>query len=83
MVARSILSGNNPNPRSSLRDRQRVVSERYVLAGFAHQVLSEFVQKGDMSKRQAIELTKKALFENAGRDYSMGLEPVLEGMMRV
>ena len=47
------------------------------VTGFSHQVLSEFVQKGDMSERQAIDLTKKALFENANRVYNLGLEPVL------
>lgn len=58
------------------------MSEGYILTGFAHQVLSEFVQKGDMSKRQAIEVTK-VLFKNANRDYSMGLEPVLGGTVWV
>ena len=82
MVAGSIPSGNSPNLRSFLRGRQRVESKGYILTGSAHQVLSEFVQKGDMSKRQAIEVTK-VLFENANRDYSLGLESVLEGMMRV
>ena len=83
MVAGSIPSGNSPNLRSFLRGRQRVESKGYILTGSAHQVLSEFVQKGDMSKRQVIEVTKKALFENANRDYSLGLESVLEGMMWV
>jgi len=41
-----------------------------------YEVLSEFVQKGDMVERQAIDLTKKALFENANRVYKLGLEPV-------
>ena len=56
-----------------------MVSEGHIPTGFAHQVLSEFVQKGDMSERQAIELTKKALFENANWVYNLGLEPVLGG----
>lgn len=43
---------------------------------FACQVLSEFVQKGDMTERQAIDLTKQALFENANRVYGLGLKPV-------
>ena len=58
------------------------MSEGYILTGFAHQVLSKFVQKDDMSKRQAIEVTK-VLFKNANRDYSIGLEPVLGGMVWV
>ena len=60
-----------------------MVSKGYILTSFAHQVLLEFVQKGDMSERQAIELTKKALFENANRVYSLGLEPVFGGAVRV
>jgi len=59
------------------------VSESYILIGFAHQVLSEFVQKGDMSERQAIDVTKKALFENANRVYNLGLEPALGGTAEV
>jgi hypothetical protein len=55
------------------------VSENHILIGFAHQVLSEFVQKGDMSERQAIDVTKKALFENANRVYNLGLEPAVGG----
>ena len=46
------------------------------MTGFVHQVLTEFVRKGDISERQAIGLTKKALFENANRVYKLGLEPV-------
>ena len=46
------------------------------VTGLVYQVLSEFVQKGDMSERQAIDLTKKALFENANQVYDLGLEPV-------
>jgi len=59
------------------------VSESYTLIGLAHQVLSEFVQKGDMSERQAVDVTKKALFENANRVYNLGLEPALGGTVRV
>jgi len=29
-----------------------------------------------MSERQAISLTKKALFENANEVYNLGLEPI-------
>ena len=47
-----------------------------IMADFVWQVLSEFVQKGDMSERQAIGLTKKVLFENANRVYKLGLESV-------
>lgn len=47
-----------------------------MVTGFACQVLSEFVQKGDMSEIQAISLTKRALFENANMVYNLGLEPV-------
>ena len=43
---------------------------------FAYQVLSEFVQKGDMTEKQAIGLTKRALFENTNRVYNLGLKPV-------
>lgn len=59
------------------------MSESYTLIGLAHQVLSEFVQKGDMSERQAVDVTKKALFENANRVYNLGLEPALGGTVRV
>ena len=59
-----------------------MVSENHTPIGFAYQVLSEFVQKGDMSERQAVELTKKALFGNANRVYNLGLEPVLGGTAR-
>jgi hypothetical protein len=59
------------------------VSESHILIGFAHQVLSEFVQKGDMSERQAIDVTKKALFGNANRVYKLGLEPAVGGTVRV
>jgi len=59
------------------------VSETYTLIGPAHQVLSEFIQKGDMSERQAIDVTKKVLFENANRVYNLGLEPALGGTARV
>ena len=83
MVAGIILPGHRSNPRSSPRGRRYVVSESYILIGFAHQVLSEFVQKGDMSERQAIDVTKKVLFENANRVYSLGLEPASGGTVRV
>ncbi|KAF9652156.1 amidohydrolase 2 [Thelephora ganbajun] len=43
-----------------------------------YEVLSEFIQKGDMSERQAISLTKKALFENANKVYNLGLKRVWE-----
>jgi hypothetical protein len=59
------------------------VSENHILIGFAHQVLSEFVQKGDMSERQAIDVTKKALFGNANRVYNLGLEPAVGGTVWV
>ena len=59
------------------------MSESYTLIGLAHQVLSEFVQKGDMSERQAVDVTKKALFENANRVYNLGLEPASGGTVRV
>jgi len=42
---------------------------------FAYQVLSELVQKGDLTERQAIGLTKRALFENTNKVYNLGLEP--------
>ena len=58
------------------------MSESCTLISFAHQVLSEFVQKGDMSERQAIDVTKKVLFENANRVYNLGLEPVLGEIVR-
>jgi len=48
-----------------------------------YEVLSEFVQKGDMSEGQAIDVTKKVLFENANRVYNLGLEPALGGTVRV
>jgi hypothetical protein len=41
-------------------------------------VLSEFVQRGDISEKQAISLTKKALFENAKKVYYLDLEPIWE-----
>ena len=59
------------------------MSESYILIAFAHQVLSEFVQKGDMSERQAIDVTKKVLFENANRVYNLGLEPAFGETVRV
>lgn len=59
------------------------MSESHTLIGLAHQVLSEFVQKGDMSERQAVDVTKKALFENANRVYNLGLEPASGGTVRV
>ena len=59
------------------------MSESYILIGFAHQVLLGFVQKGDMSERQVIDVTKKVLFENANRVYNLGLEPASGGTVRV
>jgi len=46
-------------------------------------VLLGFVQKGDMSERQVIDVTKKVLFENANRVYNLGLEPASGGTVRV
>ena len=43
---------------------------------FAYQVLSAFIQRGDISERQAISLTKKVLFENAKKVYNLDMEPV-------
>ena len=51
--------------------------QELTVTGFALQVLSEFLRKGDMSEKQAIDLTKKALFENANRVYNLDLEPAL------
>jgi hypothetical protein len=45
-------------------------------ANSTHQVLSEFVQRGDINEKQAISLTKKALFENSKKVYNLDLEPV-------
>ena len=50
--------------------------QELTVTGFVFQVLSELVLKGDMSERQAVDLTKKALFENANRVYNLGLEPL-------
>lgn len=43
---------------------------------FTYQVLSEFVQRGDITEVQAVGLAKRALFENTNRVYNLGLEPV-------
>ena len=41
-----------------------------------YQVLSEFVQRGDVTEVQAVGLAKRALFENTNRVYNLGLKPV-------
>jgi len=43
---------------------------------FLYQVLSEFVQRGDITEVQAVGLAKRALFENTNKVYNLGLEPV-------
>ena len=43
---------------------------------FVYQVLSEFVQRGDITEVQAVGLTKRALFENTNKVYNLGLTPV-------
>lgn len=48
---------------------------RQLINDFPYQVLSEFVQRGDISEKQAISLTKKALFGNANDVYNLLLEP--------
>jgi len=42
-----------------------------------YDVLSESVKKGELTESRAVEVVKGALFENANRIYSLGLEPHL------
>lgn len=74
-MARNVLLGCGSNPRSSIRGRWCPSAGESNCDCFVYQVLSDFVQKGDMTERQAIGLTKKALFENANRVYNLGLKP--------
>lgn len=56
--------------------RRLIPDLRPLIQPFPHvQVLSETVLRQEMTENQAIKVLQDALFHNANRIYSLGLEP--------